>query len=166
MSDYTYPYVGITRGDGRVDGRAVPPAGYERIEYVVELDVPFVLAAETLMTWEMHRRAGLRPEVTAGRAAPGVEVVQRFGPLKAPCRVVWSVEEPARVGFAYGTLPGHPERGEECFVVEETPGGCRFRITAISRPGRWYVRLAGPLARGVQVYMLRRYARAMGVGRG
>jgi len=66
MSDYTYPYPGITHTD-----RPEPPAGYHRIEYAVELAVPFVLAAETLMTWEMHRRAGLHPEVTADRAAPG-----------------------------------------------------------------------------------------------
>ncbi|HEY1176203.1 MAG TPA: DUF1990 domain-containing protein [Phytomonospora sp.] len=159
--DFTYPYVGITRED-----RPDTPPGYQRIDYAVDLDVPFHLAAETLLSWEMHRRAGLRPETTAGRAAPGVEVVQHFGPIKAGCRVVWSVEMPGRVGFAYGTLPGHPERGEECFLLDETEGGCRFRIFAISRPGRWYTVIGAPIARLAQVWMLRRYARAMDVTRG
>lgn len=159
--EFTYPYVGITYDDDRPQ----PPAGYDRTEYAVDLAVPFVLAAENLLTWEMHRRAGLRPAVTAERAEPGVEVVQHFGPLKAPCRVVWSIEEPTRAGFAYGTLPGHPERGEERFMVEETAEGCRFSIMAISRPGRWYTAMAGPVGRAVQVYMMRRYVRAMDVTR-
>jgi uncharacterized protein (UPF0548 family) len=30
------------------------------------------------------------------------------------------VDEPGRRGFAYGTLPGRPETGEEAFVVEKT----------------------------------------------
>jgi uncharacterized protein (UPF0548 family) len=31
--------------------------------------------------------------------------------------VVWTVDEPNRIGFGYGTLQGHPESGEESFVV-------------------------------------------------
>ena len=30
----------------------------------------------------------------------------------APCRVVYVVDGPGQFSFAYGTLPGHPERGE------------------------------------------------------
>ncbi|GIG66901.1 hypothetical protein Pen01_31960 [Phytomonospora endophytica] len=127
--------------------------------------MPFHLAAETLLSWEMHRRAGRRPDTTGDRATPGVEVVQHFGPIKAPCRVVWSVEEPDFAGFAYGTLPGHPERGEEAFTVTATDRGVRFRVYAISRPGRWYTRLGAPIARVAQVWMIRRYARAMDVTR-
>lgn len=37
--------------------------------------------------------------------------------LRAPCRVVYTVTESRRRGFAYGTLPGHPECGEEAFVI-------------------------------------------------
>jgi uncharacterized protein (UPF0548 family) len=43
--------------------------------------------------------------------------------------------DPDRYGFAYGTLPAHPEEGEELFLV--TRGGddtVRFEITAFSRP--------------------------------
>lgn len=36
----------------------------------------------------------------------------------APCQVVYVLDEPDRQGFAYGTLPGQPESGEEAFVIE------------------------------------------------
>ena len=43
--------------------------------------------------------------------------------------------QPDRQGFAYGTLPGHPECGEEAFIVEQhDDGAVTFAITAFSRP--------------------------------
>ena len=41
-----------------------------------------------------------------------------------PCRIAYVLEEGGRVekfGFAYGTLPGHAEIGEERFSVEFDP---------------------------------------------
>ena len=53
-------------------------------------------------------------------------------------------------GFAYGTLPGHPENGEEAFVVSMSPDQVvRFEIQAFSRPGGPLVRLVGPIGRGM-----------------
>lgn len=72
--------------------------------------------------------------------APGaVAIILRLGvgslAVEAPVRVVYLVDEPHRKGFAYGTLPGHPESGEEAFVVELHDGGAvTFAITAFSRP--------------------------------
>lgn len=69
----------------------------------------------------------------------------------APCRIVGILDEPDRWGFAYGTLAGHPEQGEEAFVV--SIGGdnaVRFRITAFSRPGDRITHLAGPVGRAAQ----------------
>jgi uncharacterized protein (UPF0548 family) len=60
-----------------------------------------------------------------------------FGPfsVKAPVRVVYVVDEPRRKGFAYGTLPGHPESGEESFIVDQTDDGSVWlTIRAFSRP--------------------------------
>ena len=51
----------------------------------------------------------------------GSEVIVHLGPVRAPCRVVYVVDEPDRRGFAYGTLPGHAESGEERFVVRYDP---------------------------------------------
>ncbi len=70
-------------------------------------------------------------------------------------------DEPDRCGFAYGTLPGHPESGEEAFLVLRDEGTVRLRISAYSRPGKLTTRLAGPLGRRFQQLMTRRYADAL-----
>ena len=76
--------------------------------------------------------------------------------------MVYVVDEPDRAGFAYGTLPGHPESGEELFAVElRTDGSVVATIYAFSRPARWYTRLGGPVARLAQRLMTRRYLAAM-----
>jgi Domain of unknown function (DUF1990) len=69
-----------------------------------------------------------------------------FLALVAPCRIVSVVDEVTRWGFAYGTLPGHPEQGEEVFVVSIAPDETvRFEIVAFSRPADLLVRLSGSL---------------------
>jgi uncharacterized protein (UPF0548 family) len=68
----------------------------------------------------------------------------------APCEVVWLRDEPERYGFGYGTLPGHPEIGEEAFLVLRDGDAVVFEVTAFSRPARWWIRAAGPAARAVQ----------------
>jgi uncharacterized protein (UPF0548 family) len=88
----------------------------------------------------------------------------RLGPLPVPCRVVWVVDERHRAGFGYGTLPGHPEAGEEAFVVTRDPSGAvTFTVSAYSRPGLLLTRLAGPFGRWGQRLMIRRYAAALRV---
>ena len=71
------------------------------------------------------------------------------------CRIVFVVEEEgpvARYGFAYGTLPGHAECGEERFQVEwhRSDDSVWYDIRAVSKPGGWWVRLAYPLTRRLQ----------------
>jgi uncharacterized protein (UPF0548 family) len=79
-----------------------------------------------------------------------------------PCLVVWTERTSNRCGFAYGTLPGHPERGEERFELRLTRSGeVNFTIVAFSAPGRWFTRVAGPVARLVQDRMTRRYLEAL-----
>jgi len=66
--------------------------------------------------------------------------------LPAPCRVVCAVDEPWRRGFAYGTLAGHPESGEEALMIEHHHDDMvSFRITAFSRPATRLAKIAGPL---------------------
>jgi uncharacterized protein (UPF0548 family) len=82
--------------------------------------------------------------------------------LAAPCRIVGVVDEPTRWGFSYGTLPGHPEQGEEAFVVSMSPDETvHFDIVAFSRPGDSLVRLSGPIGRGVQKVGSKGYLRAL-----
>lgn len=153
MSTFTYPEVGATR-----DG-ALPP-GYYHLRYRTRLGRDgFRSAGEAVMTWRMHRRVGVPIEASAARAAPGVRVTSRLAWLSAPCQVVWTVDEQDRVGFAYGTLAGHPEAGEESFVVSRDDGGeVWFTVTSFSRPARWYTRAAGPIVPVLQ----RAYARRCG----
>jgi uncharacterized protein (UPF0548 family) len=104
----------------------------------------------------------LRVRPGAPRAAPGVRLTLALGPVRAPCEVVWTVREEHRAGFGYGTLPGHPESGEEAFVVERRPdGSVFFTVQAISRPAAWYARAAGPLGHRLQAAVARRYAAAL-----
>jgi uncharacterized protein (UPF0548 family) len=82
--------------------------------------------------------------------------------LRIPCRVIYVVDEPDRRGFAYGTLPGHPESGEERFLLQRLPEGrLEFAIRAFSQPATVLARAGGPVARGVQVAMTKRYLAAV-----
>ncbi|MGW2049124.1 DUF1990 domain-containing protein [Streptomyces sp. NPDC001858] len=153
---FTYDDVGATR-----DRPGFCPPGFHALHVRTRLgeghDV-FRRAAEAVLTWEMHRTMGVGMDTTAQRAAPGVDVtVTLVGLIKAPCRVVWTVDEHRRAGWAYGTLPGHPERGEEAFVVDRTGDGTVWlTVSAFSRAAKWYAKAGGPAARAMQQAYARR----------
>ena len=92
-----------------------------------------------------------------------VELRIGVGPLSiiAPCRVVYVIDESDRCGFGYGTLPGHPESGEESFLLERADNAVTFTVTAFSKPATMLTRLAGPIGRRVQDVMTARYLRAL-----
>ena len=71
------------------------------------------------------------------------------------CRIVYVVDEDGPVrkfGFAYGTLPGHVESGEERFLLEweRETGQVSFDILAFSKPRHIATRLGYPLVRRKQ----------------
>jgi uncharacterized protein (UPF0548 family) len=159
---YTYDDVGATRGSG-----AAPDGfrAFTRTAVIGHGQGHFERAAADLFAWEVQLRSGAR--VAASSAIiPGAVADIRIGlgpvAFHALCRVVFVIDEPQRKGFAYGTLAGHPESGEELFTVElladET---VRFGIRAFSRPATALARLAGPVGRVAQVAMTRRYLRAL-----
>ncbi|GAB7051197.1 DUF1990 family protein [Catenuloplanes indicus] len=156
----TYEETGATRAEPM-------PGGYHHVHRDVSIGSgpdDFARAADALIGWRMHEGAGLTVLHADGPAAPGVLVVLR-GPLRLriPCRVVYTVDEPGRRGFAYGTLPGHPERGEEAFTVVLTgTGDVRIRIRAFSRPASLLIRAAGPVNRRFQQHATDRYVAALG----
>ena len=140
------------------------PSGYHHVRATRSLGVvDFGEVAEALVTWQMQERSGVRRVSGPTRATLGADVTFRFLGQKIPCRVVDVVDEPDRRGFAYGTLPGHPETGEERFAVERDPatGEVTVTVTAFSNPGTWRTRLAGPANRLVQSTMTRRYLKAL-----
>jgi len=82
--------------------------------------------------------------------------------VAAPVRVVYVLDEPNRAGFAYGTLEGHPESGEEAFVVERTDDGSVWlTVSAFSRPSTWYWTALYPALRLAQAMYTRRYLRVL-----
>ncbi|MFE6286707.1 DUF1990 domain-containing protein [Streptomyces sp. NPDC057877] len=148
-SEFTYDDVGATR-----EPDFCPP-GFHRLHVrtrIGEGEAVFRRAAEALGTWELHRSMGVGMDTAADRAAPGVDVTVRLaGVVRAPCRVVWTLDEARRSGWAYGTLSGHPECGEEAFVVDRTGDGTVWlTVRAFSRPAKWYTRATGPANRGFQ----------------
>jgi uncharacterized protein (UPF0548 family) len=159
----TYREVGATAGD--------LPDGYHHLSRRVLLGHGhqlFTGAGEAVLQWQVQVRAGLRVSVSSPVATPGAALILGLGigPLRveAPGRVVYAVDEPRRRGFAYGTLPGHPESGEEAFVVEHHHDDTvSFTITAFSRPATRLARLAGPLERIAQRRITARYLRSLPV---
>ncbi|SEF15223.1 DUF1990 family protein [Jiangella alba] len=153
---FTYPEVGATRDGGPL------PSGYHHArvrERVGHGRAAFTAVVEGVLTFGLHRGSGLRVESSEPRAAQGVRVTSTMaGLLRIPCEVVWVLDENRRGGFGYGTLPGHPARGEESFVAElDDHDDVWFTVTAFSRPGAWYARLGGPLTRAAQAVATRRY---------
>lgn len=174
----TYSEIGATSGE--------LPAGYHQVRQSRRIGLgrnAFEAAVEALFHWDMHRRAGLRVAASTPPAREGVAVELRLGGLRlgglrlagltAPCQVVYTVNDEAaddqaagelmRAGFAYGTLAGHPECGEELFLIELDlrTGEVHASVTAFSRPANWLVRLGRPVNRWVQSAMTRRYLRAL-----
>ncbi|WP_375400663.1 DUF1990 family protein [uncultured Amnibacterium sp.] len=81
--------------------------------------------------------------------------------LFAPTRVVRVLQTDRTVGFAYGTLPGHPVRGEESFVLHlRDDGHVLLELRTLSRTALPFA-LALPLARAFQARYAARYLRAL-----
>jgi uncharacterized protein (UPF0548 family) len=160
--EVTYAEVGATGGE--------LPAGYRhvRAERVIGHGrEDYGQACDDLFAGQVQRRAGADIQLSEVPLREGtlVRMRLRLGPLlfRAPAVVVWAERSHEVCGFAYGTLPGHPERGEERFEVRiDDSGEVVFRIVAFSLPARWFTRLGGPIARLVQSRMTHRYLEALG----
>jgi uncharacterized protein (UPF0548 family) len=138
--------------------RGERPAGYHHLSAtgtVGHTDAEFARAVAGLRAWRAHGVRGVRVEPADATLEEGATVLVTVGPafcaLAAPCRVVGVLDEPDRFAFAYGTLPGHPERGEECFELRRAPNGVvTLEVRAFS-VGAWPIaRVAGPLGRWLQ----------------
>ena len=158
--DFSYEGVGRTRNGGDM-----PPAGYVLDHNRQRLgagNATFEVAVSALRRWQMF-------PAPLARVVPtevGVEAGQTLGVLVRAvgawwlnsARIVYVIDEvaaspasPRRFGFAYGTLPGHAESGEERFVVEQlADGSVWYDLTAFSRPRYWGARLARPVTRMLQ----------------
>lgn len=161
-AELTYPEVGATAGD--------LPAGYYKFTRSVHIGrghEVFAAAGDAVCRWRAQLGAGLQVSASESAAVAGALVILGLGigplRLRAPCRVVYAVDEPRRRGFAYGTLAGHPESGEEAFMIQHhNDDAVSFTITAFSRPATRLAKVIGPAGGVVQRQITARYPRALG----
>jgi len=157
-----FSYEGVGRTRTNAGQTCEPPAGYvldRNRQRLGDGDATFAAAASALRRWQMvpaplARVVPARPPVEAGQTL-GVLVRAVGAWWLNSARIVYVIDEvaasPRRFGFAYGTLPGHAERGEERFLVEQlADGSVWYDLTAFSRPRYWGARLARPVTRMLQ----------------
>jgi uncharacterized protein (UPF0548 family) len=156
---FTYAGVGTTA--------STPPDGYTVDHTRIQLgsgEATFLAARKALQSWN-HFKLGwveatpldtpVRPDAVIGVLIRCIGVWWLNS-----ARIVYVLDKPGPVkrwGFAYGTLPGHAESGEELFRVEwhEEDDSVWYDILAFSRPRHILARLGKPLVRRLQ----KRFAR-------
>lgn len=123
VAPLTYAEVGASTRD-------VLPGGYHHLDRERAFPVAeFERLAECVLAWGLQAGAGLDVRASSPRAVADAVVLMRLGPpvvgIDVPCRVVRVLDEPDRVGFAYGTLPGHPRAGRGALRrrASRRPGG-------------------------------------------
>jgi uncharacterized protein (UPF0548 family) len=158
---FTYPAVGATADR--------PPLGFVVDHTRLKIgsgQAAFVAAKVALRKWEQFCLGWVEPCWPDAPIEPG----QTVGVLAHccgmwsvnACRIVYVMDEPRRFGFAYGTLPGHIESGEERFTVEwQEDDAVWYDILAFSRPNHFLARLGYPLVRRLQKRFARDSAAAM-----
>lgn len=164
-ADLTYSHVGVTLGGARLVAFSTPPKVRRSTVELGRGADALARVADGLRAWVCHRGIGATVTPAAATISVGTEVIVRLpmGPVVvlAPCRIVGVVDEPHRFGFAYGTLPGHPEVGEESFVAERAEDGTvTFTVSVAARPVP-LLRPAGPAILVAQRRAVRGYVRAM-----
>ena len=162
---FTYSAVGVTA--------TVPPAGYVVDHTRIKLGAgpeAFEKAKAALCRWEHFNLGWVEaiPNSTPIESGQVVSVLARVLGIwwLNACRIVYvvdDVEAKVRFGFAYGTLPGHAESGEERFVIEwdRADDSVWYDILAFSRPNYFVTRLGYPFVRCIQKRFARNSAAAM-----
>ena len=153
-SDFSYPEVGASA--------TAVPTGYNVDHNRVLLgqgEATWQPAVEAIRAWRMFSMPWVNLHPSSAPIQVGTDIavsMHHFGfySLNA-CRIVYIVDEddPAkRLGFAYGTLAEHAERGEERFTVEWNRGDDKvwYDIFAFSRSQEMLTRLGYPLSRLLQ----------------
>lgn len=151
LASPTFASVGATKSSNAL-------AGYRYAAYsgpVGHGPADWDAARDGLRAWAAHTGAGVAVTPLNEPLRDGATVVAQtsVGPLHVliPCRVVYVVDEPKRFGFAYATLPGHPENGEESFIVtSDAEGAVTFTVSAHSRHAELLARLGSPVSGRVQ----------------
>ncbi len=151
---FTYEAVGASAG--------TPPDGFDVDHTRVRLGsgpAVFEAARDALRRWAQFDLGWVKagPEETPIAAGEVIAVwAKKFGLTWInACRIAYVIDDDGptrRFGFAYGTLPGHVEAGEERFLVEwdRESDEVSYDILAFSKPRHWTARLGYPLMRRSQ----------------
>jgi len=156
---------GVQKGSGiRVSNIELPTPSETDYAGLVYDDEGTPLAPKSVSPELTYSEDGT-PQISSGVTAD--LHIRAYGrEVTAPVRVILVIDEPNESGFAYGTLPGHPEEGEESFVVTHEPDdSVWFTVRAFSRGSTVFYRLVSPLLRYQQRRMTKRYLRALLPGR-
>jgi uncharacterized protein (UPF0548 family) len=150
------------------------PAGYVANHGRVRLgrgEETFKKAIEALRNWKMFDLDWVSlcwPEVDIEAGTTVATLARHFGFWSLhPARIVFLVddddERTRRSGFAYGTLQGHGERGEETFIIEQlrADDSVWYDLRSFSRPGQRLTTLGYPIARMLQKRFARESTQAM-----
>lgn len=154
LLNYSYSALGATA--------TTPPTGYVVDRTRIKLgqgEAVFHLAKSALQHWKQFDLGWVEAWSPDTPIKTG-EVVAVLGRaigiwwLNA-CRVVYVVDEQgpiSKFGFAYGTLPGHVESGEERFLIEwnHADNSVCYDILAFSKPNHFLTRLGYPVVRRMQ----------------
>lgn len=163
--DFSYPFVGDTASNA--------PAGFNLDHTRVRLGTGegiYHAGRSALRRWDHFRLDWVEawPSETPINIGEIVAIVARIAGVWClnACRIVYVIDEAGpveRSGFAYGTLPGHVETGEERFLVEwdRSDGNVWYDILAFSRPRHPLARLGYPFSRLMQKRFARQSAAAM-----
>lgn len=159
--EVTYAPIGVTTA-------STAPDGYRLDRHARQLGhgrPAFERAREALRTWQMHTASGLDVAETTPPTVGAVVAMAAslpIGYIDVLCRVVAVDDESDRYGFTYGTLPTHPEQGEESFAVSiDQDGTVTAHIVAVSRSRHPLSRAAPPVARWLQRRATTRYLDAI-----
>jgi uncharacterized protein (UPF0548 family) len=152
--DFSYPAVGATA--------ATPPAGYVVDRTRMELGVGeavFEAAKTALKQWQPFRLGWVEvwsPDtpLEVGQMVAIMGWAVGFWWLNG-CRIVYTVDVSGPItqfGFAYGTLPGHVESGEERFLIEwdHATDQVSYDLLAFSQPNHILTRLGYAVVRRKQ----------------
>jgi uncharacterized protein (UPF0548 family) len=162
---FSYAAVGATA--------QAPPAGYAVDRTRIKLgegEQTFQAAKAALRRWEQFRLGWVEawsPDapIQSGEVVAVVARAVGFWWLNC-CRIVYVVDDSGPIdkfGFAYGTLPGHVESGEERFLIEwdRSDNNVWYDILAFSRPHHFVTRIGQPFVRRMQKRFWRDSAQAM-----
>ena len=151
---FSYPEVGTSRTGA--------PPGYPINHHRGKLGTgagAYARAVDAIRHWKMYDLSWTRlywPDTPIAAGETVAVLAHHFGfwSLNAS-RIIYTVEEDGavrRYGFAFGTLPGHAEQGEERFTVEwhRQDDSVWYELFAFARPHYLLAKLGYPLVRLIQ----------------